>query len=137
MERKTVERQLGEYIGEYIYFKYLPTLSTCMLHTRNVITVSEEDTNTYNVLNDKWYKSRSNEDWNNLQEHYKFLKEKYLPKELVCSIPKIDVDNMDELLDGMVMSLWDCDTCHYSLNKSDIIIENTYDWFTEIKFKLD
>jgi hypothetical protein len=137
MERKTVEYQLGEYVGEYIYFKYLPTLSTDMLLTRNVITVSEEDTNAHNILNEKWYKSKSKEDWDNLQEHYKFLKEKYLPKELVCSIPKIDVNNMDELLDGMIMSLWDCDICHYSLNRSDVIIENTYDWFTEIKFKLD
>jgi len=137
MERRTVEYQLGDYVGEYIFMKYLPTLSTDMLLTRNVITVSEEDTNQHDYLTEKWYKSKSQEDWKLLQDNDKILTEKYLPKELVCSVPKIDVDNMDEFLEGLIDNLWDCDICHYSLNRSDIIIENTYDWFTEIKFKLD
>lgn len=137
MERKTVEYQLGEYVGEYIYSKYLPTISTDMLLTRNVITVTEEDTNVHNVLNEKWYKSKTKEDWDLLQDNYKILKEKYLPKELFCHIPKLDVDNMEELLNGLIDNLWDCDICHYSLNKEDIEINNSKRWDTEIKFKLD
>lgn len=137
MERITVEYQLGQYIGEYIFMKYLPTLSTDMLTTRNIIVVSLFDTEKHNCLTEKWLISKTQEDWDNLQNNYKILVEKYLPKELFCHIPKLDVDNMEELLNGLIDNLWDCDICHYSLDKEDIEINNSERWDTEIKFKLD
>lgn len=46
MKKLTAEYQLGYYVGEYIYSRFLPTLSTLstdLLQTRNVIKVFEED----------------------------------------------------------------------------------------------
>jgi chaperonin cofactor prefoldin len=44
LETLTMDYQLGYYVGEHIVNRYLPTLSTDILQSRNVIEVSEEDT---------------------------------------------------------------------------------------------
>ena len=51
----TLEYQLGYYVGLEIVHRYLPTLSTDMLQTRNVIEVSEEDSLENERLDTEWY----------------------------------------------------------------------------------
>jgi hypothetical protein len=44
--------QLGVYVGEVIEFRYLPTLSTDMLKTRNVVEVSPEDAERHRIVSE-------------------------------------------------------------------------------------
>jgi hypothetical protein len=146
-EKPTVEAQLGYYIGEFIFHKHLPTLSTDMLRSRKVINVSEEDANEHERLetayrNYAFSKDRSKNEkkgehptWIELRKHGKMLEEKYLPHVLKCYVPQIYVDNIDEVKKGIIASLWDCDMCAYSLKPENIKI-STDEWFTVVELLL-
>ena len=86
---------LGHYVGEYIVAKYLPSLSVGCGYTNNVIQVSDEDTQAYNLINEALHTTEKTDskynpkDWNAYILKSKELDEKYLPKELKCFIPDI------------------------------------------------
>jgi hypothetical protein len=147
MKKLTAEYQLGYYVGEYIYSRFLPTLSTDLLQTRNVIKVSEEDELENKRLYDEWFKtsrfgsewnSHENiEKWNLYQQHNKMLEEKYLPHELKCYFGLLHIKKEKQFKDGLINSLWNCDMCYYSLKPEDITIEHDSDYTTTtIIFKL-
>lgn len=123
MKKKTsaLNYQLGEYVGEVIYLKYLPTLSTDLLKTPTIVQVSEEDTQKHKEVSDalnktyKWnggdgdgekefatYKSLNNE-----------LARKYLPNKLHCLVPRVTPTCMESFRKGLNDYLWDTDLSHY------------------------
>lgn len=144
MKKLSIESQLGYYVGEYIYHRFLPTISTDMLQTRKVIQVSEEETVENKRLEDVWFESsqknrETNGDkelWNAYHAHNKMLQEKYLPHILICLVPQIEVENIKEFKDGLIRSLWDTDLCSYSLKPENIKIENDEKYFTRIELLL-
>lgn len=143
----SVETQLGFYIGEYIYHRYLPTLSTDSLQSRKVITVSKEDEAENKRLEKQWFdstrkqkfqgKENDNPLWIEYYNHNKMLEKKYLPHLLKCRVPGITVENIDDVKAGIIQSLWDCDLCAYSLKPENINIYNETDiYFTVVELKL-
>lgn len=141
-KKLTAEYQFGYYLGEYIYDNFLPTLSVDMLRSRKVIEVTKEEEEEVKRLNDLWYppeeigyeksKERKKE-WEDLRAYHKMLEDKYLPKELKCHVPVLNVVNEKEFKDGLIASLWDTDLCHYSLKPENIKIEyDEDDYFSYI-----
>jgi hypothetical protein len=146
IKKLTLEYQLGYYIGEYIVYRYLPTLSIDMLTSRKVISVTSEEQREYQELDDAWFqKVQSNrnlpdssysapDEWDALMKFRREMQNKYLPKKLECHISPLNVENMEELKRGIMSSLWNCDMCHYNCSKTDdieiILDEDGY--FTKI-----
>lgn len=146
IKKLTLEYQLGYYIGEYIVYRYLPTLSIDMLTSRNVISVTSEEQRTYQELDDNWFqKVQSNhnlpdsshsapDEWNALMKFRREMESKYLPKKLECHISSLNVENLTELKKGIMSSLWDCDMCHYNCSKTEDIeiISDEDGYYTKI-----
>lgn len=130
--------QLGIYVGDRIVNKYLPTLSVDMLKTNNIITVSEEDTEKYNIVDRAYFnkalssdkdKTSNKAEWDALVSFRNILKAKYLPAILVCYIPILNVSERDmvDFKKGIAASLWDCDCCYYNTDVDRIKIYNDED----------
>jgi hypothetical protein len=115
---KDLNYQLGIYVGEHITFKYLPTLSTDMMHTNTRVQVSEEDAERHRIVDEILFKTdpRST-DRQEKFEVYKALNnelaKKYLPEKLTCLVPKIYPTDMDIFKEGLYDQLWDTDLSHY------------------------
>ena len=138
----TAEYQFGYYVGNYIFFRFLPTISIDSIYTRKVIPVLPEEEVKFNEFDDKWFdktqkKENADIEWEELQNYRREIEEKYLPHELVCHLDPLNITNEVEFKAGLRSSLWDCDICHYSIEPEDITIEMDEDlYFTIIKFKL-
>ena len=150
IQKVSMDWQLGFYVGEYIVSHYLPTLSTDMIYSKNVIKVSEEDEVENKRLDDEWFKiTKYKENWSSEEhsgkdkwdeyfKHNKMLEKKYLPPVLECVIGLIRIDNMKNFKDGLRTTLWNCDMCSYNIDEENIEIENDMlNGFTHIKFKLN
>lgn len=133
----TLEYQLGIYVGEHIIYRYLPTLSTDIPQTRKVITVNDEDTKTYNELNNTLTNNENDENWKAYRNFADHLTVKYLPDILECHISPLNIFNIDEFKIGLGHCLWDCDCCSYGTKPEEIeIINPDHGYFTIIKLKL-
>ena len=115
---KDLNYQLGQYVGEHITRKYLPTLSTDALKTYTEIQVSEEDAERHRIVDEALWKTdpRSTDS----QKKFKAFKtlnnelaKKYLPEKLNCLVPKIYPTDMDTFKEGLKDQLWDTDLSHY------------------------
>jgi hypothetical protein len=150
LDEISMDYQLGYYVGEHIVNRYLPTLSTDMIQSRNVIKVSEEDEIENKRLDEEWFKTtRHNDDWDGENDgdkekwklylqHNKMLEKKYLPKELVCHLRLLKINDEKEFKEGLRSSLWDCDMCSYNIEIENIKIENEMEFgYTIITFQLD
>jgi hypothetical protein len=150
LEKLTVDRELGYYVGEHIVNRYLPTLSTDMLHSRRVIEVSEEDKIENERLNTEWFSTTKhmpnwdgeNESdktkWDLYFQHNKMLEKKYLPNPLDCHLGLIKFNDEKEFKEGLQTSLWDCDMCSYNIDVENIKIDyDMVNGFTIITFQLD
>ncbi len=144
----TLEYYLGSMVGEYIVTNFLPTLSTDMIKSNNIMEVSEEDTKEHDRLSDLWSNSKKdfngyNDKWNDHLKNMYHLTGKYLPHELKMRIPKFGlhlVKDMEMLKEGISVSLWDCDMCSYNIDHENIVITETerkYTWCDYITLKLD
>ncbi len=150
MKKETsLEEQLGYYVGEFIIANFLPTLSIDMIKTRNIIKVSQDQEETARKLEEIWFnnlkefsikkeKDSESVDWNwvALRTFHEEIERAYLPEELVCHVPNIviNIKNISELKNGIRVSLWESDLCHYNINVNNIdIIFETFS--TVIKFK--
>lgn len=137
----TAEYQLGFFVGEDIVNRFLPTLNV-EAGTRKQIDVSTEDQWEYNRLDKRWYekcklgKDQSEKEWTDFQEFRQILKTKYLPNPLECHEKLLNIRDMGKFKAGLIISLWDCDHCNYSLESEDIEIYDEDDYFTVIKLKL-
>ena len=150
LDEISMDYQLGYYVGEHIVSRYLPTLSTDMIQSRNVIEVSEEDSIENNRLDREWYlTTKYQNDWNGEEDgdkekwdlyyqHNKMLEQKYLPQKLECHLGLIKFNNEKEFKEGLRSSLWDCDMCSYNIEIENIKIEYEMEFgFTKITFQLD
>ena len=150
LQKVSMDWQLGFYVGQDIVHNYLPTLSTDMIHSRNVIQVNEEDVTENQRLSDEWFKTTkyqdnwngeedgSKEKWELYFQHNKMLEKKYLPQILDMAFGLLKIDDMKKFKDGLIDSLWNCDMCSYNLDEDKIIIkQDMLNGFTEIKFELD
>jgi len=138
----TSEWQLGYYVGNYIVYRYLPSISV-ENDTRNVISMSSEDETEYKKTDEDWFNKRSlgkeaNEEWVIFQECRKKLLKKYLPNPLQCHLGLLNITNMEEFKDGIMTSLWDSDVCNYNIDPDNIKIYDDDDmYFTIIELGLD
>ena len=138
MEKKSLEYQLGYFIGEYIVSRYLPVLDIDPLKTHNVIEVTKNEKEKFENLNNKWFKTvhtkelEGNIEWYDLRKYHNELIEKYIPEELTCYVDFFDVDNIPELKKGIGDSLWNSDLSHYSVEDIEIVeIPEENKWMTQ------
>ena len=120
-EVKHLNYQLGQYVGEYITFKFLPTLSTDTLKTYNEVQVNLEDSVRHREVSEaleRTYKWRGGDD--NGKEEFEVFKslnnelaKKYLPEKLDCLVPKIHLTYIDAFREGLQDQLWGTDLSHY------------------------
>jgi len=142
----TSEYQLGYYIGEYIFYHFLPTIEIDSIHTRKLIKMDPAEKEVFEKLDNDWFElyqktkefGAENPLWGQVQMMRKQFEEKYLPKELICHLPPTNIRDESEFKRGLIVSLWNCDICHYSLNPDDIVIEQDVEdrYWTKIIFKL-
>jgi hypothetical protein len=132
----TMEYQIGWYVGQLIFDKYLPCLDVDMIHTNQVIYVTPEESAEAKRLNDIWYENcnsdikAEDDPWMTLRAYHKELENKYLPKELKCHVDPINVIDIEEFKKGLRTSLWNCDICHYNIREnSDIDVAYDEDYY--------
>lgn len=129
---------MGQLIGELVWLTKMPTLSSDMIRNRVIIEVTQEETDEQERLKNEWLASyrdgdgnRSDEydrdKWTVYQTYYRYLLDKYLPKEIKFHTWMAIEDN-DMFRKGLIQSLWDSDGCHYSLDNEDIKIEQNPDF---------
>ncbi len=124
--------QLGFYVGEQLVHQYLPTLSVDDIQTRNNISVTCGEGDHYRKLEDIWGKQydidkkSADKEWKEYKAYSKLLEDKYLPKTLECFFENLELTENDisSFKEGLILSLWDCDCCSYSLSPDDIKIEH-------------
>jgi hypothetical protein len=139
----TLDYQLGLYVGLEIVNRYLPTISSDLLHTNKLINVTDEEQEIVTQLENDWFENHNNkevlnEKWNKFLFFNKILREKYLPKILKCYFEPINLNDEIEFKNGLIQTLWDCDRCCYSLDKEKIKIYNDENYYyTIIEFELD
>ena len=147
----TPDYQLGFYVGLEIVHRYLPTLSSDMIQSRNLIEVSQMDSEENKRLEEEWFsttkyggewdgksKEGNKEKWDDLYDHNKMLEIKYLPHTLTCYLDVLNVNDMNQFKEGIRTSLWDCDMCSYNIDIENIKIYDDEDVrFTIIEFTLD
>jgi len=121
---KDLNFQLGTYVGEYIIMTILPTLSTDMLKSRNVINVSDKDNELHKKVSDDLNKSYKIDGKDGKSEFFNIYKKlnhklakKYLKNKIECRVPKIYPENMDLFKEGLETSLWNCDLSWYWIEK--------------------
>lgn len=113
--------QLGVYVGEVIELKYLLTLSTDMLKTRNVVQVSEEDTERHRIVSENLDRTcKFNGGDGDGEEEFQIFKSlnnelarKYLPEKLKCMVPKVSITNMEKFHEGLKDQIWNTDLSWY------------------------
>ena len=147
MKEKNTEYYLGAYVGEYIISHQLPTLSTDMIKSSNVIEVTKEDSEKHDALHRIWYETpRESENyktaWNNHVKNMRYLSKKYLPHELKMLIPKFGfslIKDVKMLKNGISEALWDSDMCQYHIEHDKIEIYETSSggWADYITLHLD
>ena len=124
--------QLGLYVGEYIVHRYLPTLSCEGLRTPTQISVTCAEGDKVRRLESVWYETSFKDEelrksrFDDFLNYLRTLENKYLPKTLFCSIPYLNIsdENLTDFKEGLILTLWDCDCCHYSLEPQDIIVSD-------------
>jgi hypothetical protein len=122
MKREVNESyDLGQLAGELIEFKYLPTLETDMIKTRNVVKVEEDElienrrletilNNTYKFNGGEGDSAVEHKAW---IDHVYILAEKHLPNELICRITNVTPSCIDSFKEGLTDYLWNTDLSWY------------------------
>ena len=117
---KDLNYQLGQYVGEHITRRFLPTLSTDALKTYTEIQVSEEDAERHRIVDEALidtYYGRGTGDRREAFKVYKALNNelarKYLSEKLDCLVPKVYPTDMNKFKEGLMDQLWDTDLSHY------------------------
>ena len=130
--------QLGILAGSIIYEKYLPTLSTDLMHSKVVIDVTDEaDLAEHNRFQKLYDSTLGNEvefkkvhkEW---LEFYKPMSKKYLPETLECLIEKIEPTDIDKFKDGLNTYLWNTDLSHYMAEDGFFLPNHKYAWYSTI-----
>lgn len=118
--KRSLDWQLGMMTAEYVIATELPTLSTDMLKTRNVIEVSSDLAAEWKQMEDAYnslgYGNEGAEElfYANLKWYKRNIEDRYLEDELKILVPKISPENLEEFASGFETALWNCDLSHYS-----------------------
>lgn len=136
-ESLTVDYQLGYYIGELIYYRHLPTIEIDSIHTRKMIKMDPSEVEEFNRIDKIWFDTyqktketeSSKKEWDAVMAYRRKMEDKYLPKELSIHLPMLNVRNIKDFKDGLIVSLWNCDICHYSLDPEDITVGVDPDYY--------
>jgi len=146
-EDENIAYSLGEYMGKYIIYNFLPTLSCDYIKTNTVIQVTMGEAERLKNLEDVWRSSyydkssdpiETQKKWIEFRDFDNSLEQKYLPHILECCLPKIYFNESDlkSIKLGIRMSLWDSDCCAYEIeNIEDIELWNI-EYRTMLKLKL-
>lgn len=138
---RSLEWQLGYYVGEHIIAHDLPTLSVDGWLSRKVVQVSPEDAEGLERIQKTLRQGKDDrtiqdENWKAYLAYRDMLEDKYLPQVLECYVPQIVVENKEELINGIEAALWNCDMSHYWC-PPDVVIENDeFFWLTRILLPL-
>ena len=137
---------LGEYMGEYIIDKCLPTLSCEEILTRRVIQVTIGEADKLKNLGDIWHSfysinqdsKESKESWSNYRSFAEELTQKYLPQTLKCFLPLISFKDSDveSIKSGIRDSLWQSDCCSYEIRDINNIKLYNDELWTVVELKL-
>jgi hypothetical protein len=94
---------------------------------------------------DEWWKKRidkiesadSDDEWKALREYHEMLEEKYLPKEIVCTIHAVNYLDETEFKRGIVNALWQSDMSHYMCSEPEDVDVGLDDnaWFTLVTIR--
>ena len=140
---RSLEWQLGYYVGEHIVRFFLPTLSIDYMEGKNVIQVSEEETKEYERIHGELRTTRNgdkyltDEKWDAYIAYRHMLVEKYLPPVLECYVPQVVIENKAEFAKGIESSLWSSDKAYYTC-PPDVEMENDdLFWLTKILLPRD
>lgn len=140
---RSLEWQLGYYVGEHIVRFFLPTLSIDYPEGKNVVQVSEEDTKEYERVQSELRMTKdrdkylTDDKWDAYIACRKILVQKYLPPVLECHVPQVVVENKAEFARGIESSLWSSDKSYY-VCPPDVEMENDeLFWLTKILLPLD
>lgn len=122
----------GYWVGEEIS-KNLPVPKTSILHTNNVVNISEEDLienrRLRKIWEDKILEKKdddSNDSWDNFNKHNSYIKHKYLDKKVSFSVnTKIKVNDINTFLKGVSESIWDSDLSYYKCKEEEIYLKIT------------
>lgn len=141
-KKRSLEWQLGYYVGEHIVRFFLPTLSIDYMEGKNVIQVSEEETKEYERIQGELRTRKDggnvvDEKWHTYIAYRDMLVEKYLPPVLECYVPQVVVENKAEFAKGIEASLWSSDKAYYTC-PPDVEMENDeLFWLTKILLPRD
>ena len=125
----SISRQLGQYVGRFIAYNRMPTLSTDAIQgaEEHVVQVNEEDTDEFNrldsALNGRYPLVNERRRFGVLLQFQNMLAMKYLDEIHNAYIPSLDTTQLDKLefLVGINEALWDCDFSHYIVYEDDFI----------------
>jgi hypothetical protein len=131
---------MGQLAGEIIEFKYLLTLETDMIKTRNVVTVDADElienkrlevilNNTYKFNGGTGDSTVEHKVW---LDHVYILAEKYLPEKLTCKITKISPSCMISFKEGLRDYLWNTDLSWYMPGEDFFKPNNKHGWNSTI-----
>lgn len=150
MKRKTEyssDYYLGKLVGQFIFHKYLPTLSIDMLKSPTVITVSDEEKaevdRLHQLLSDSYEDGTEPPTKYGLKKTTEMahknwigcinkLAEKYLPEKLHCRFEGIEVSNLKDFKDGLVDYLWNTDLSWYMPDDDFWVEVGKHSWFSEV-----
>src|SRR5699024_5964620 len=114
-------RQIANFLGE-LAVNELPTLSTDMLISTNVVQVSEELKDLWHAKSEDWYYEKDEDKRSklfkeNLAWYKKNVEAVYLPEEIeirTYSVIYDITDHLEEIKTIINQYLWDCDYSHYT-----------------------
>lgn len=129
---KDLNYQLGCLAAEYFIMKDLPTLSTDMLKSNNVIEVSEDLTKQWEEREAK-YAADSTVFYENLKWYKENIERVYLEEYIEIRVPKVDPTDLKAFGEGFEQALWDCDYSHYKYVK--MLPNKESAWCSTIKLK--
>lgn len=135
---------LGNCVGEIIEMKYLPTLDIDMLHTHNVIYVSQLEKETFELKENNWkYYAFKNKDEIKAKEAFEEMNafrnqmaRRYLLSKLECLVSRIEIGCVDDFKCGLNDYLWNTDLSWYCAEDDFLVTLEEFSWATKIVLTL-
>lgn len=122
--KKYNDFNIGILIGDYIFNNALPLLNILTLESvpNNLVPISIADQKKYESLN-------CVSDYKECVKFFAYLEKKYLPEVVEVQVPKIKINYISELQEGIresiIDSLWKSESCPYDMDPNNIEIVET------------
>lgn len=148
--KKSLNYQLGEQVGQQIVHRFLPSLSTEMIKTNIIIEVPQEESDEFKKLDGEHYKywmangrpnNNNNDECTRLfyiaRKFHHELEKKYLPNTIEAILLKVHPTNFKKFKKGIEDTLWDSDISSYSVAKKDFFKSPKHGWCSYIYLERD